>query len=201
MDRRQYLITAGSGFIASISGCITGAVEPSSDTEVALKSSSSRRQYNRTEEMRSDCADTSRFESVNGVCYDRCDGFTLKSSKNEYHTGERARFKILNNSNNIANTGSKNKYDIQKKNGQDWQSIYETNNWVWTYVGIPHSPGEGFTWELKLDDSSLDRGVNESHSLRVCEPISPGKYRFVFFGLDSGKPSNNSIATRFQLTE
>lgn len=77
-------------------------------------------------------------------------------------------------------TESRKLYDIQERAENEWRSIYcVTSDRDWGSDWVEHEPGSGFTWEIHTGEE----GTNEREGMRIREPITSGKYRFVYFGL------------------
>jgi len=101
-------------------------------------------------------------------------------------------------------TGNKRKYDIQRRTDDGWQSVY----WVpetygYNDVGIMHPPGSGFTWEFPFSREGLEQSTQFNTPYSICEPIVPGEYRFVYWGVaseaerESGFETESAIGIQF----
>lgn len=185
MKRRQYLSVAGSGIAIIGSGCIGNSAPGNSHTDEPISTPS-------------DCEGHSRFSHVDGVTYDEYGDFTIRTDSNQYSIGDEMVAQLTNVSDEKAYTGTKEQYDIQKKYGDEWVSIYWSDGFSWVFTGTPHSPGDGFKWELLLNDDDLQVG-SEGHALKPCGPLKPGHYRFVFFGVNIDDRNQNGLASRFKI--
>jgi len=110
-------------------------------------------------------------------------GFNLWLSPTEVALGGNITVRLENISGEEKQTGSKHKFDIQRKEEEEWSSIY----WMgerdyWTDELITHSPSTGFHWNLTINRDSLST-TDTRPKYMVCRPLELGRYRFVYWGV------------------
>lgn len=117
------------------------------------------------------------------------DGFELQLD-NTYYVGDELTAKLINVTEEDRSTGVKSLFDIQYK-AEGWHTIFglpQDEDRVWSKVGLNHPPGEGLTWTLKLSEEGLSEGnIKSAPSFHACQPIKPGNYRFVYWGVGDSK--------------
>lgn len=87
----------------------------------------------------------------------------------------------------VTGTGNKYKYHLQMYTTEGWQEvrgIVDEKPVVYTDELVEHGPGEGFEWNLTLTEDGLLDGHPHGEELTVCPGLSPGRYRFVYWGVD-----------------
>ena len=97
--------------------------------------------------------------------------------------GEKLQVRMTNITATTKYSGNRFKYDIQSATDQGWQSVF----WVgsqsaWSDEAVEHKPDTGFTWEFNFTQEGLSRQTDMNPDYYVCNPLSEGKYRFVYFG-------------------
>jgi len=149
---------------------------------------------------------------VESVTYDTLGGFDLWTAKDTVTKGDTLQVTFENVTDSNRPSGVEDKYDIQQKGDDGWRSIFwgnDTNSQSegWHDIQVSHPPGGGFTWELEITRDGLSRDIEEGVGhLAVCTSISPGRYRFVYWGLEAAQDQDDesrrtSIGTPFQITE
>jgi hypothetical protein len=97
-------------------------------------------------------------------------------------------------------TGNKKKYDIQYRGEEGWHSIFGTDGIApWTDEAVPHQPGEGFRWELTFTQDGLSEAVDHGPAYFVCNPLEPGTYRFVYWGVTPERERQEDFETDYAL--
>lgn len=144
--------------------------------------------------------------SIDEVRYESLGGFELTTSKTTVSIGNSIMFRLKNTSESRHTTGNKQKYDVQRHTDDGWRSIYFASGPVmYTDEGIMHPPDAGFTWEFTLSQEGLQHANQSNYS--VCEDLSPGDYRFVYWGVippqeeASDFKDEYAISVRFTVTE
>lgn len=207
MDRRRALtLIAGMGL--PLTGCLEGAPsDPSTGRSTTPPPTDERAT---TSSADPECEGAKRMDYlVDSVVYDTLAGFTLRITEDTVTKGEPIHVTLENATDSDQASGVKDKYDIQRQAGDNWHSIFwgddaNSQHEGWHDVGITHPPGEGFTWELPVTRNGLGREIDEGVGyLAVCNPLSPGMYRFVFWGLNSDQQQQNEdvgLGARFRVT-
>lgn len=111
------------------------------------------------------------------------EGFTLKVEPREVQLGEKITVILQNTSGEQQGlTANRSHFNIEYRTTKGWESIYWVPDSIaWTVEGYYHEPCGGFAWEFAMTQSGL-MAVGHPH-YHVCDPPSPGSYRFVFWGL------------------
>ncbi len=130
--------------------------------------------------------DYSIGEAIDG----RVGGFTLSVSPSSVARGEELTAVLENVSNTGQETGGYRKFAVQERTEFDWNHILTITNRGFPSIAFGHQPGSGFRWQFTVSRRGFSVGP-----FSVCQPLEPGQYRFVYWGL-SGK---NAIADRFQI--
>lgn len=124
-------------------------------------------------------------------------GFSLEVSPAHPRLGSDVAVTLENVSDRAAITGSRNRYAIQRLTDGEWQHLFgvpEETVVLYKDVGIQHDPGSGFEWTFTLRREALETDI-----YRVCSPIRPGRYRFVYLGLAGSE--NQAIAEMFEVRD
>lgn len=129
-------------------------------------------------------------------------GFVLALNKEHYATGEELVAELRNATDEEQTSGNKTKFDIQYRGDAGWQTIFGTPDGqrpAWTDEGIIHQPGDGFTWQFPLTRDGVSNAVATGPSYHACQPIKPGLYRFVYWGITTEKERNEDFETDYAL--
>ncbi|ADE01750.1 uncharacterized protein HVO_A0242 (plasmid) [Haloferax volcanii DS2] len=174
MNRRKLLLSLGATSLA-FPGCLGKQTLNGTDDE------SSSDPNNTSKSM---CDDLNRLQIT-------CEGpensaFDLSIPRSPSSIGEELQVQMTNSTEKTKYSGNRFKYDIQKKTDQRWQSIF----WVharpaWSDEAVEHKPGAGFTWEFEFTQGGLSRQNDTNPDYYVCNSLSEGRYRFVYFGYDT----------------
>ena len=115
-------------------------------------------------------------------------GFDLSLNKERFTKGELLVAKLRNITDGPQETGIRNKVDIQYQGSNGWHTILgidEHQTVAFPQVALTHKQNEGFTWRVPLSQEKLaagnEGGINSS--FHACQPIKPGQYRFVYWGV------------------
>lgn len=198
MKRRECLTSIGGCAAAVLSGCSNALV---SNRGLSTNASSDDRGTAGEPSSSHECRyhDWPRL-SIEGnvVSHGEIPDVSLSSNEREYKRGDQIVFQLVNTSTEDVVVGDKDSFDIQRKEGTDWVSIYRGYGGVQTFTGSSYSPGEIFDWSFSLTAASLSR--REENTFAVCEPLQTGKYRFVFFGIDPRDSETGGISLPFTVT-
>jgi len=122
------------------------------------------------------------------VQYGRAAGFEVRASDHAVALGDPLTVRLTNVSDEPRSTGVERKFDVHRDVGNltpEWESIYRfPGNHGFRDEPIGHDPGEGFVWRFQL----TPEGMEYDRHFRVCEPLEPGAYRFVFRGSAGPRP-------------
>lgn len=107
----------------------------------------------------------------------------LELGKQVFEPGETLGVSLRNEGESLIRTKGRDRFDIQAKNGSNWESILCASG---ADSGEVHlDPGASFEWELELSTAKL---VADAPELTVnVDEIRPGTYRFVYCGLTPAK--------------
>jgi len=123
------------------------------------------------------------------------DGFDLTLSTETVPLSGELTVQLENVATDKRVTESKQKYLIERRTDPGWQSIFRGPPEATRGLdAIHHPPGEVYTWTLPVTQSGLAYGW-----YHVCEPLTTGTYRFVYFGIgDQGDPALGAQCTVMQ---
>lgn len=129
-------------------------------------------------------------------------GFELRLDRSTYARGETLVVELRNVTDSRQSTGIAGKYDVQHRGEDGWHTVFggpADRPLAWTDEGVLHPPGGGFTWRFALTREGLSGGVAGGPDYRVCEPLRPGDYRFVYWGLTSEREREEGFETDYAL--
>lgn len=129
-------------------------------------------------------------------------GFELRLDSESYAVGDELTVKLRNVTGGKRGTGNKDKYDLQHHGPDGWHTIFGTpadEEFGWTDEGILHPPGNGFTWRFTITRDGLSGGGRTGSGYHVCEPITPGTYRFVYWGITIEREDGAGVETNYAL--
>lgn len=112
------------------------------------------------------------------------DGFRLTASADRVALGEEVTFALTNVSDETQTTGVSKKLDVQRATGDGWHSIFgiEPDSGGIIDKVVAHDPGSGFEWTVTVSERGLTDAFEYNPTFRVCGPLEPGSYRFVYWG-------------------
>ncbi|WP_227131878.1 hypothetical protein [Halorubellus salinus] len=112
------------------------------------------------------------------------DGFWLTASADRVALGDEVTFALTNVSDEVQTTGVSKKLDVQRATGDGWHSILgiAPDNWGIIDNAVRHEPGSGFEWTVTVSETGLTDAFEYTPTYRVCGPLEPGSYRFVYWG-------------------
>ncbi|MFC6951540.1 hypothetical protein [Halorubellus litoreus] len=135
------------------------------------------------------------------------DGMVLQSD-DVVAIGDSLTVSLVNESTESRTTGLRWKRDIHHRVGDRWHTVLgnEWGGYGGPQPGHEHAPGEGFRWTFPFDREGIETSLL-GDSVRVCGPVEPGRYRFVFWGINPVDASSNGvehdlvIGTEFDVVE
>lgn len=218
MHRRQVLLGT-SALLAGVAGCSANERASPTGTETSTDSTSSTRQSpgSTTEppqqtaepEIRTlpqrapseeiDCSDEDidPVEAADGESYpEQADGFELTASTETITIGDEITFSLRNVSDKEQTIGVIYKYNIQRREDGEWGPIYYTRYLDVIDDVVRIAPGGGYDWPFTFTREGLERnnGIDGARYY-VCEPLTPGVYRFSYWGVDV------TLSTRFTVEQ
>lgn len=131
------------------------------------------------------CEETDPLRVPGSVDDGTVDGFELRLVETPGAVGDRLVVELRNATGAEATTGNRYKYVVQRRAADSWEPVQRVDadgSWTDDLAG-PHPPGEGFRWEFTFSKEGLSREHDDNADYRVCEALSPGTYRFVYWGL------------------
>lgn len=148
-------------------------------------------------QMRPDCEETT-LVSIPIVIID---SETFNLSVSSVSDDNRVVVTLENTSRQTALTGNRGKFDLQTAVDDSWESVVQRpEDQYWTDEAIQHPPGEGFEWQLTLGPGvTLNDDTRPSYV--ACEPLEPGEYRFVYWGLigETDDDRERAVAAQFRI--
>ena len=124
---------------------------------------------------------------------ERAAGLELTASTNSVTTGDEVTFSLRNVSSEEQSVGAIYKYNIQRRENDEWKPVYYTAASGWIDILNVIAPGTGFDWPFTFDRQELERENPGNAEHHVCSPLEPGTYRFAYWGLGN----NDALATTF----
>lgn len=153
------------------------------------------------------CADGTRLSVGYDVVYADRSGCSLAAAEDSVPVGGTLAFRVVNESGEKRTVAPNGVFDVQKRTGGDWQSVYRYDPpLLIEKIGRVVEAGGSITWNLRMTKAGLTHYLNmEDELLTCCSSLTPGRYRFVYWGLGSesnnGSDAESGIAVRFELTE
>jgi hypothetical protein len=120
----------------------------------------------------------------------------LRISDLSANYGDTVRINLTNTASDPVGTGNRRKFIFELYTAAGWQPMRGTTRdspLVYTDEGVTHQPGDGFSWELPLTETSLEQVGKD---LQVCPELVSGRYRFVYWGLIN---TDAAVAVAFDL--
>jgi hypothetical protein len=203
-SRRQTL-RASAGLAAALAGCLGSTADPGGSTTTDDPPATTTTKPTEAGE----CGDgyDPLPQAFDVVEYGSLAGFELSVEPETVPVNGEFEVHLRNASGEERTTGNRRKFDVQRDTGNGWATIYGAEGRVfWTDEGIPHAPGEGFTWQFGASPSGMT-GENTNPPFAVCDPVAPGSYRFVYWGLtppaerDSDSETEHAVGVRFEVVE
>lgn len=113
------------------------------------------------------------------------DGFLLSIRDGFLSLGQTVRCELRNFSDGTRTTGPRDRVDVQYRGADGWRTVFggPPGGVVGNVTPVTHSVGGGFTWEFPFTREGLAGLVADESDLRVCGPVGPGIYRFVYSGV------------------
>lgn len=125
-------------------------------------------------------------------------GFNLTTDQQTIAVGDTLTVSLRNVTNTTQMTGSKPRFDVQYRSSNGWHTILGTKgDVVWHPIGIEHEPDQGFTWQFNVTRDGLSR-LTEQYG--VCTPITPGTYRFVYWGITTEQEEAENYGTDYAIS-
>jgi hypothetical protein len=156
------------------------------------------------DDTRSDICGGTRLDVVDTAAVGTLNGFEIETTHQRVPTGGTIGVRVRNRSGEERTVGVRSKFYIQRHvektdEPSDWRSVYyTTEDLLVGRVGRSVEPGTTLGWRLRLTPDGLTHRVSmRGEPAVVCEPLAPGSYRFVFWGL-SGE-SVDGLATPFEI--
>lgn len=132
-------------------------------------------------------------------------GFDLTTDQHTIALGDTLTVSLRNVTGKTQTTGNRRKYDVQYRDSNGWRTIFGVeHNAAWTDIGVVHEPNHGFTWQFPFSRDGLSSLAGH---YGVCAPITPGTYRFVYWGITTEQEEKEdyetdyAIGTSFTVTE
>ena len=178
MKRRTALATVGGGLYSVLSGC--------SAVDAVVGGCREGRE---------------RFDYDGTVHGNTWSGFKLSARPDRVSMGDEITFKLINIMDEPQETGTSPQYLIERHADGGWRSIYwVTDTPAYFLIDRTHALGEGFAWTFRATRSGFDPGdppgPDTTPNYAVCTDITPGTYRFVYFGVEDA-----AMAVEFKILD
>lgn len=111
-----------------------------------------------------------------------------------------------------AMTGNDEKFTVERETDDGWTSIYRLPEYYgWNDIGITKPdlspPATWFEWSFELTRERMEHSTELNTPYAVCDPLEPGTYRFVYWGVttpaerESDWETEYAIGVEFQVTD
>lgn len=121
----------------------------------------------------------------------------LRVEKRRYQRGEKVRIRLRNVSDKELKRNNSSWFNLQVYTEAGWEIVNMSSSGEHSFTTKPlpdnlvlHKAGEDHFWEFLLNESGIPG--------YTCPKPQPGRYRFVFFGLDE---QDDALAVSFDLAE
>lgn len=187
LNRREALNIIAASYV-SFSGC----AEITSDQQVrSPNSSNGYMEDNDSSRKEAQCLQVNLSEEYD-IFPEQTDFLEL-SCPSDIQLGEEFTITLTNISTESQIIGVKEKYAIQRMDNNSWVHIFSIpENYSWPDSGVTIPPEKGYTWDFVFSPDGLS---NDPYL--VCKNLSPGKYRFIYWGLGDGR----AIECRFHVLD
>lgn len=109
-------------------------------------------------------------------------------------------------------TGNAEKFTIEREAGDRWDPIYRIpEHGGWNDIGIEKPelspPVTWFEWSFTLTGEGMEHSTEVNTPYAVCDPLEPGTYRFVYWGVTTSEErvsdweTEYAIGVEFRVTE
>lgn len=196
MNRRQFLASVGLTGCIGVAGCIEPIRRWRLDGEI------------RPESEPSDVPDPLVCEdgeyerhsrSTTGPQWGDVDDYALRVDGLSFIYGETATVSLTYVGGRRTATGSGMKFLIEVYTREGWQDARTTHvdspGIAAPDETVQHDTPDLFEWELELTEEGLQIPDTFASMTAVCPDLQSGRYRFTYYGLDSG----DDIAVAFDL--
>jgi hypothetical protein len=184
--RRAVLGGLGATGLLGLAGCsalVPGTVRPNRDPRVV------------PEPLACEDSEVNRYPSGYGsdeLSWGAADGFSLRVDGDSFEYGETARVSLRYTWPGSATIGNREKYNLETLTEAGWQELRSAAGLVTlTDLGFEKFTGQGWTWDIELTESGMEDATEAD--VTVCTALRPGRYRFVYWGLDG------AVAVTFDL--
>ena len=206
MNRRHLLALIGAS--TSVSGCLSsGFTASEGETNWATGTPSSPPVQTDSDQYQSICSTGAQLSLDFDIEYSERDGFSIEAASDSVAVGDSLAFKLRNESSEERTIASSGVYDIQREADGNWKSVYKHKTpLLLERIGQIVEPDGRIVWNLTMTKIGITHLLNkESGLLACCSSLSPGSYRFIYWGLPSESSGDSktkpSLAVQFELTE
>ncbi|NLV14002.1 hypothetical protein [Haloarcula argentinensis] len=202
MQRRTVLATASTALF-SLAGCsqLSASQTPSqTDTKTTARASNTGTHDGQAGPAPS-CPDGYSTFDPNWVVEGSgpLAGFNLTADQREIAFGDTLTVSLRNVTNSTQTTGDRGKFDVQYQGSDGWQTIFGSkNDLAWNLIGIKHKPAQGFSWQFPFTQDGLSN-IRNSDVFAVCASLTPGTYRFIYWGITTDREEQEDNKTDYAL--
>jgi hypothetical protein len=194
LSRRRLLRGALGTTALGLAGCLDAANGLTADGSPVTSRTT-------TTPTTTDDADCTGYEPLPGtfdvVEYGTLGDFALSVEPETVATGDEFTVRLRNTADGEAMTGNRRKFDVQRDADDGWTTVYRVEGrMLWTDEGVVHQSGEGFTWDLSATRDGL---APADSAYRVCDPVQPGSYRFVYWGVTPPAEEESDFETDYAI--
>ncbi|WP_136689310.1 hypothetical protein [Halorhabdus amylolytica] len=167
----RYLLTIALLLAAATAGCLA-ATDTTTETPAAPS----------IEPVGACPADVERLDVgvTDGSLPARDAGFAIDADRTTLQRGAPLQVTLRNVADEPRGTGTERMIVLQRHVDGEWRTVLGAREGRagWNATLVMHDPGEGYTWNVTLDEAGLSRW-----GYAPCGSLPPGEYRFVYHGL------------------
>lgn len=153
------------------------------------------------------CSDGERWDiAFRRVGHGTYEGFRLAADPETVALGDDITFRLRNVSGEPRSVGTDGNYTIQDRHTGGWRNVFSTEAGIgWDGSAKSVDPDElAFAWTFTVAETGFEDARYE-----LCDPLTPGEYRFVYWGLPDRPPTAteggpdgglHAVARRFSIT-
>jgi hypothetical protein len=213
MNRRRVLVLA-AGTAALTAGCLSDTESPSETTQQSSESRTEPPHQTTDPEIQTiagnppdaavDCSDDTVepvFVAGSETLPERVAGIELTASTEAVTLGDDIGFSLRNVDDQTHLLGTPYKYEIHRRENDEWIPVYYTDHFEWIDEGIEVAPDDGFDWAFTVAREGLQRENHQNSAYYVCSPIESGTYRFVYWGIVEADGGAEALAATFAVED
>lgn len=147
---------------------------------------------------------TTSFDPPWLVTYDEpIAGFAFVMRDSRIGLGDSLLARLKNVSDRPRETAGRGAFDVQYRSPDGWHTVFGLagRSAPADETTVPRRPGQTFDWQFRFSTDGLAGLAREAETpYGLCGPVTPGIYRFVYYGLDpDGDRDVDALGSRFRV--